>query len=251
MPAALWLACALCAIGARAAQPMVLRTAAQEAAAPKYIFGKEGRVSGLCPDILHAIEKLDPQLRFEVDATPHPIPRLMHGLHSGQLDVVCALGVNAEREALAAHLPTQLYTVEERLVARAGDAVAVGSFAELAALRQLVGTQNGSTYAGTLRSQGIRVDTSSSDEASGLRKIVSGRLRFFYTSDLVASYLMRTAGFEGQLRMLPASFRVQPMHFWASRALDPAAVARLDKALATLRANGELERLHRAYLPRP
>ncbi len=241
---------ACCAVMAQA-EPLVLRAAAQEAAAPKFILGKDGRVGGLCPDILHAIEKLDPQLRFELDATPNPIPRLMHGVRSGQLDLVCALGISAERLEMAAYLPTVLYTVEERLVARADDTVAVGSFAELAALRELVATQPGSTYVDTLRGHGIRVDTSSGDDLAGLRKILSGRLRFFYTSDLVASYFIRTAGYEGKLRMLPASFQTRPMHVWVSRALDPAVAKRLDKALAALRASGELERIHRGYLPKP
>ena len=245
MVQAAW-AIAVCA--AAQAQPLVLRTAAQEAAAPKFILGQDGRVSGLCPDILHAIEKQDPQLRFEVDATPNPIARLMHGMRSGQLDVVCALGISAERAAMAVSLPTALYTVEERLVARADDAVVVGSFAELAALRELVATQPGSTYVDTLRGHGIRVDTSSGDDLAALRKILAGRLRFFYTSDLVASYFIRTAGYEGKLRALPASFQVRAMHFWVSRTLDPAVAMRLDKALASLRASGELERLHRNYL---
>lgn len=241
---------ACCAAMARA-EPLVLRTAAQEAAAPKFILGKNRRVGGLCPDILHAIEKQDPQLRFEVDATPNPITRLMHGVRSGQLDVVCALGVNAERMEMAVYLPTVLYTVEDRLVARADDTVAVGTLAELAALRELVATQPGSTYVATLRDNGIRVDTSSGDDLAGLRKIASGRLRFFYTSDLVASYFIRTAGYEGKLRVLPANFQTRPMHFWVSRTLDPAVAKRLDKALASLRASGELERIHRNYLPKP
>jgi ABC-type amino acid transport substrate-binding protein len=237
-----------CAATAQAGAPLlVLRTAVQEGPPPKFILGKDG-LTGHCPDILHAIERLDPQLKFDIDAVAHPIRRLEQGIKNGQLDVMCAMLSTPEREQAALRLPTVLYTIRERLVARADDPVEINSYDDLAGLHELVATLPGASYVNDLRLHGIRVDTASGDSQTNLRKIVSGRLRFFYISDLTAAYFIRIEGFEGKLRILPVSLHEQPLYFWASRALDAAVVQRLEKALAALRANGELERIYRSYL---
>ena len=47
------------------AEPVVLHTAAQEGSAPKFIEA-DGSIHGHCPEIFRALEKVDPQLRFDI-----------------------------------------------------------------------------------------------------------------------------------------------------------------------------------------
>ena len=114
--AAAALALLLWAGGAAAVE---LRTAAQDATAPKFVarHGPGGpQVVGLCVDILHAIERLDPELRFV--GTQHwlPVPRVEAGRHHA---LQLAAGVGPPQ-------PAQVALVDRLVAAAAAQRPAAG-----------------------------------------------------------------------------------------------------------------------------
>lgn len=95
--AALILSCASPALGMTK-----IRTAAQDASEPKFVVlyesGKSA-VGGICVDIMRAIERVDPTLKFVGDQTWQPLLRIEAGVSNGHLDACCGLLRTKPREA--------------------------------------------------------------------------------------------------------------------------------------------------------
>lgn len=229
------------------AEPVVLRTAAQEGSAPKFIEW-EGSFQGHCPDIFRALEKIDPQLSFDINPMSTSIKRLESGLKEGRLDVVCALLDTPLRNEIAHRVATPLFNVRERLVANAGETLQIRNYKELADTGDMVATQNGASYSAVLRSHGVKVDDSSGDSAIALRKLVNGRVRFYYTNELTGAYYIQAGGLDKQLRLMPSTLQETPSYLWISRKVDDAVVQRIERAVARLQKEGVLDRIYRTYL---
>jgi len=236
-------------MGKALAAGWLLRAAAQESSAPKYLVGPPGNggatVSGLCPDILRAIESVDPEIRFEIDPTPTPLRRIEKSLQEGRVDVLCALLETPRRHQIAHRLSTPMYSVRERLVALRDDALSPKGFDELARSGALVATQAGASYADKLRQHGVAVDET--DTMAALRNIVRRRVRYYYGNELTCVFYIKAGQMRAELGLVPGVMGETPSHFWAGKHLEPAVVKRLDAALLKLKRNGALERIYNRY----
>lgn len=232
--------------GKAATTGWVLRTAAQEGSAPKYLVGsRPAGVGGLCPEILHALEAVDPEIRFEIDPKPTPLRRIEKSLQEGRLDVLCALLETPRRHQLAYRLSTPVYSVRERLVALRNESPDPKGFDDLARMGALVATQAGASYADKLRQHGVSVDET--DTVAALRNIVRRRVRYYYGNELTCVYYIKAEQLGAELGLVPGVMGETPSHFWAGRHLEPAVVKRLDAALLRLKRNGTLERIYNRY----
>ena len=240
------LAALIAAIGQVVAADLDLKVSGQEGVPPKFIFDGY-HVSGICPDILHAISVLDPGLRFVGGYKPISVPLMEQGLESGLLDVACALTDIPRRHQIANMVPTPLYTVHERLAVRSSDPVDIKSFDDLAKASGMVVTFSGASYAIKLRELGVPVDDSNADAASTLRRLLSGHARFFYMNDLTLAYLIRNAHAQRDIRILPTQLHEESTFFWVSRKLPAETFDRLGRDIAALAANGELQRIYQRY----
>jgi len=232
--------------GQAATAGWVLRTAAQEGSAPKYLTGSNpAGVGGLCPEILRAIEGVDPEIHFEIDPKPTPLRRIEKSLQEGRLDVLCALLDTPRRHQIAHRLSTPVYAVRERLVALRSEALSSQGFDDLARTGALVATQAGASYADKLRQHGVAVDET--DTVAALRNIVRHRVRYYYGNELTCVYYIKAGRMSAELGLVPGVMGETPSHFWAARHLEPALVKRLDAALIKLKRNGTLERIYNRY----
>lgn len=241
----LWTGLCLLVVCGPQAGAETLRTAAQEGSAPKFFDHRP--TQGHCPDILAALERTDPTLKFQIDPTPTPIKRLEYNLRIGRIDVICALLETPARRELAHRLPTPVYWVQERLVGRQGDTLVVSSLHDLARPGLVVVTQSGASYAQDLRQAGVNVVETSGGSPVALRNVDSGRARFYYTNALTGAYTIRQSGLSERLRLHPGVLRASPSYLWAGRHLDSATVQRLDHALAQLKRSGELDAIYQRY----
>lgn len=225
------------------AAPITLQVLAQESIPPKWIASAPA-LSGLCPDILAAIEKVEPRLRFSVPADPRSLPVLEQGLETGKIGAACALLDTERRRQIADIVGPPLYMVRHRLAARRNDPITIGSMAELIRLRPLINTQRNAGYAGQLRALGLDVDDSSGDNSVNLKKIVAGHGRFFYINELTLHWMMAAEPFKGKVRMLDWLVKEEPIYFHISKKAPPGAARLVDQALAKLKDNGELARIY-------
>jgi polar amino acid transport system substrate-binding protein len=245
-------ACAVIALaaGQAGAQGVAVRIAAQEALAPKWLRA-DGRMLGLCPDIMAAVERLEPRLRFGGFDASRSLPGLEAGLENGSLDAACALIPSERRRVIAQPVGQPVYVTRHRLVVRSSDPVTVEKVADLARLGDLVVSQRGSPFTTRLRAAGVRVDDATDDNEVNMRKMVARHGRFAYVNELTLRHIIRTAGLTGQVRVLPTDLGGEPAYFWVSRKADPAIAPLLGAALDKLKANGELERIHTRWAANP
>lgn len=242
-------ACAVIA-GPAAAQTFAVRVASQEALAPKWVRAG-GRVAGLCPDIMAAVERVEPRLHFGGFAASRSLPGIEAGLENGSLDAACALLASERRSAIAQAVGQPVYTTRHRLAVRSADPVTVDGAADLARMGDLVVTQRGSPFTARLRAAGVRVDDATDDNAVNLRKMLAGHGRFAYVNELTLRYIIRSQGLERRVRVLPADLGSLPAYFWVSRRADPAVAPLLGAALDKLKASGELERIYARWAANP
>jgi polar amino acid transport system substrate-binding protein len=246
MPTLPVLAAMALACGFAWARPIALRITAQESIPPKWVEAGH-RITGVCPDILAAIEKIEPRVRFNRVSELRSIPFVEQGLAHGTIDAACALLDTDHRRKIAQVVGPPLYVVRHRLAARHDDPVVIDNMAALIALKPLINTQRSASYAAQLRALGLQVDDSSGDNTVNLKKIIAGHGRFFYISELTLVWLMDQQQFRGKVRMLDWVIKEEPIYFHISRKAPPASVKLISRALDRLQANGELARIYASW----
>jgi glutamate/aspartate transport system substrate-binding protein len=243
------LALALAAAGP-AARALEVRVASQETLEPKWV--REGeRVVGICPDIMAAIEKVEPRLRFTGYRRSRSLPAIENGLDAGTLDAACGMVTSPRRLAIGQPVGKPIYVVKHFLAVRRNDPVTIESADDLARLGDLVTTQRASVFTQRLRDAGVRVDDATDDNRVNLRKILAGHGRFAYVNDLTLRYLIRKEGLEDRVRVLPVVLADEPTYFWVGRKADPALAPLLGAALDRLKASGELDRIYARWADLP
>lgn len=227
------------------AQPVPVRTMGQESLPPKWIV-REGRLEGLCPEILSAMEKAEPRLKFSGQDEFRSVPQIEQGLESGAVGAACAL-LDSERRRKIAHLAAKVYVVRHRLAAAAADKAVVDSMDDLVRLNPLIATSRGAAYSDQLRALGLEVDDSTGDNLTNLKKILAGHGRFVYMNELTLAWLIRENKLQDKVRLLPVVLKEEPIFFWISKKADPVAMRLMNQALYKIKASGELARIYERW----
>jgi glutamate/aspartate transport system substrate-binding protein len=225
------------------AQPVEVRIAGQEALMPKWVHLRN-RAAGICPDILMAIERVEPRLRFSGYRQSRSLTGIETGLENGSLDAACGLSPSPRRRAIGQAAGPAIYMVRHRLVARAGDDADIHSVRDLERLHALVIAQRGAIFTDELRAAGIRIDDATDDNGVNLHKMLAGHGRFLDINELTLKYYLHDGGLAQRVRILPAVLKEEPTYFWVSRKADPDVAHLIGAALEKLRASGELERIY-------
>lgn len=229
-----------------AAAPIMLRVLAQESIPPKWLV-RDGRMDGLCPDILAAIEKIEPRVRFVGHDEYRSVPMIEQSLENGGVGAACALLDTPRRRHIAQIVGAPLYTVRHRLAAAIDETAVPRNFDELVKLKPLINTARGASYSQQLRALGLTVDDSTGDNLVNLKKVAAGHGRFFYMNELTMGWLLQSNEVRGKVRMLPTVFKEEAIYFWISKKADPAAAAIVDQAINRLQASGELARIYKRW----
>ncbi|MDB5949524.1 MAG: hypothetical protein JWR65_1379 [Massilia sp.] len=231
---------------ATAAPPMTVNMMAQESIPPKWVMD-DGAPQGLCPDLMAAIERIEPRVRFAGYERPRSLLVIEDALQTGRAGAACALLDSPRRRSVAVRLKVPLYEARHRLAAVVGDNQAVDNFDDLVRLKPLINTARGSAYILQLKARGIAVDDSTGDNVVNLRKIIAGHGRYTYMNELSLLRLIRTEHLEDKVKMLPAVFNAEPVYFWVSHKADPQLAPMLEVALGRVKANGELARIYNRW----
>jgi polar amino acid transport system substrate-binding protein len=236
-------ACAVLLGGSAVAGQVKVRVIAQQSSQPKWII-EHGAVQGLCPDLLAAIERIEPKLHFSGYDRARSLPAIEDALERGKTDVACGIVDSARRRDIAIRSAVPLYEVRHRLAAAAADLQPVDNFDDLVRLHPLINTARGSAFIAQLKERGLEVDETTGDNVVNLRKILHGHGRYTYMNELTLKYLIRVEHLENKVRILPAVFNEDYVYFWTSKHADPAVAPLIDGALLRLKANGELARIY-------
>jgi polar amino acid transport system substrate-binding protein len=229
-----------------AAAPLTLRLMAQEGIPPKWI-GHQGKLTGLCPDIVAAMVAAEPRLRFDPRIASRSVPVIEHGLEAGLVDAACALLDTPRRQQIARIAGPPVYTVRHRIAGAKSDNAAVASLDDLVKLNALINTSRGSGYVDQLRTAGLQVDDTSGDNTVNLRKILAGHGRFMYMNELTLGWFIRQDKLQDKIKVWPVVFKEEPIYFWISRKAPPEALELVGSTLDKLQQNGKLAKIYQHW----
>lgn len=228
---------------AAASEVLSLRTMGQESLPPKWLL-RHGLPAGVCPDVLAAIARIEPRLRFTGQQEFRSVLVIEQGLRKGNVQLACALLDTPTRREVADAIEYPLYISRQRVAAAAGDNAVVNNLEELARLKPLVNTSRGAAYIEHLRERGIEVDDSTGSNLTNLKKILAGHGRFFYMNELTLHWLIREHSLQDKIKLMPAILKEDPVYLWVSKKAPPQALPLLAAAIRKLQDNGELARIY-------
>lgn len=226
-----------------AASDFVLRVTGQESLPPKWIQ-QDGQSTGVCPDILSAITRIEPRIRFTGLDDIRSVAVIEQNLRIGQADVACALVSTPIRRHIAYAISQPLYIARQRVAAAADDPAEINSLEDLVRLNPLVATSRGAAYVDQLRERGIAVDDSTGSNVTNLRKILAGHVRYFYMNELTLRWLIREQGLQGKIKLAPVILKEDALFMWVSKKTPPQAALMIAAAIRKLSESGELARIY-------
>lgn len=230
------------------AQELSLRTVQQSGSIIKYDPDGDPKRPGLCLEVLRAVEKLAPGLRFTGLEQQVPLKRVERLLAEGQVDAFFCLLKSPEREKHWRYAPVPLYTIRHVILQRASDDRHYGSLAELAegSRRKPVLVMRGTALARHLLLAGVTISEVAS-EREALQMLNLGRADAIYGQDINLKRHVADARLGERLRFGRTVFQEEPQYL-ALRADLPAAVEeKLVQALRKLEGDGVLRQLAEKY----
>jgi ABC-type amino acid transport substrate-binding protein len=243
----LWLLSALLALGA-GAQELTLRTVQQAGSVVKYDPEGGPQRPGLCQEILNAVEKQDPGLRFTGLEQQAPLKRVERLLADGQVDAFFCLLRSPERERQWRYVPVPLYTIRHVVVQRADDPRPFDSLAELAAAsrQKPVLVTRGTVLAQFLAAANVNVAEVSSEQEA-LQMLLLGRTDAVYGQDINLRRRVADNRASDKLKMGRTVFNEEPQFLAVRAGLPAGAEERLTQALRKLERDGTLHQLSEKY----
>lgn len=234
---------------AQLANAMEIRVASQDSA-PKYMLSSDGEMSGICIDIMHAIEADNPSIRFTGAKNILPFKRIESYLQSGRIDAFFGFLKTEQREALYTILPTPIFPVRYVMAVRREDTLQAATMNDIRQLGNggVVMTIFGTANVDFLNGQsGILVDENAATVSQLLNKLISGRGRFAYYYDIGLIHTIKELGLANKVRILPSVINETWQYVVFSKEADPEKVEAVRKALSKLKGNGTLDAIYRKY----
>ncbi|HEY8878403.1 MAG TPA: transporter substrate-binding domain-containing protein [Roseateles sp.] len=230
------------------AQELLLRTVQQSGSVVKYNPGGDPARPGLCLEILRAVEKQDPSLRFTGLDQQVPLKRVERLLADGLVDAFFCLLKSPEREKQWRYVPVPLYTVRHILVQRADDPHSPETLAELAALsrRKPVLVMRGTALARRLLAANVAIAEVGS-EREALQMLALGRADAIYGQDINLLHHVAESRQADKFRVGRRAFVEQPQYLALRADLPAVHEERLTQALRQLEKDGTLRQLADKY----
>lgn len=232
-------------------QATELRTAAQPNT-PKF-FRINGELTGICYDIIQAISRTDPSLRFVGFEQEIPTKRIEAMLEQGTLDVYLGFLQTPERRSHFDFINVPLFAPQPRLLTRKDDTqLTIHSLQDLAKQGKdgVVLTARGTPHAERLKQlqPDLIVDTGTDDNAVNLHKLLRGRGRAFYQFDYMLAHALQQTGLQDAVRWQPYRGNTERQYLAVSRSVPADTRTKLQRALEQLQASGELQKIYSKYV---
>ena len=230
-----------------------LKTAAQDNA-PKFI--KSGtEITGIAVDVMRAIERVDPELKFVGDQQFVPMKRIEAGLSSeatsdGHLDVFIGIGKDPEREKLFVFSKRPLYTVKNVLAVRTTDDVQIGSLEDIKKLpgNNVILANSGYTQAKQLHAiPGLNIDDAARLNENNIEKLAYGRARFYLCADVGLYHTLKTHPDKDKIKVLSGSYGEAINWIGFSRALSKVTADKVEAAFQKVVDTGEFDKIMKKY----
>lgn len=227
-----------------------LKTAAQESA-PKYFKNENNSMTGLCIDIIRAIERTDPEIKFSGYNQFLPFNRLQKQLEDGDLDVFLGFKKTPARLNKFHFVEIPLYQLDYKLAMLAGSGISEAQIENMndfgPEIRVL--TVRGTAAASFLRDQQSEfiIDESAYSPAKMILMLKRGRAPLAFYHDLGLLFVMNSMDHEKSVQLSNHSYSNYFHYLAFSRKVPPETVEKVTKALQKLKGEGTLDRISRQY----
>ncbi|MDC8784504.1 substrate-binding periplasmic protein [Roseateles koreensis] len=205
---------------------------------------------GLSIEVMRAIERIDPALKFVGQEVLRPVSRIDLELEAGSLDVFFGLVRNQARQEKYVVLSAPLYRQFTQLAVRGDDPIEIQTFDEIRTLggAGVVGVPRGSAYVEQLKALGgLVVDDGAVSVENTLKKLLKGRVRFVYYGGTVLRKQLHKDGLEGRIKLIPTRFNREDVCIVVSRKTEPKLATRIEQAVQRMRGSGELSAIQEKY----
>jgi len=232
---------------------MQLRTAAQDASTPKFIaqnLNGKPQIGGLCIDIMRAIERIDPDIKFVGDQEWQPRARIDIGLMAGSIDVICGIPHMKNEDKNVDFIQTPLFSVNYMLAVRADDTVQVADWDDVRKLGSdgvMLAIHGFGIVEMMEEVGGLHIDAGAYTSQANLEKLLAHRGRFYIHRSPGIKAEIRHAGLEKKIKVLPVQIAKQEFYMATSKKLAANDFKKLSAALALLDQRGELAALFAKY----
>ena len=248
-----WAAVAIAPLQAQAAEPCTLRVG-WEPYAPFTFADEDGEATGADIDLIKAIAD---EIGCSVELVELPWARIVKEVEQGTLDVSTSTSWTPEREQWA--LFSEPYRESATAIyVRRGEIprFALQELADVPAQKLRLGVIV-DYYYGEALAEAARdpefaawIDAAP-DYATNIRKLVSGRIDGFLVEDIaVMEAELERMGMGERVERYPLRIPGERLRFMFSRkTVEPDTVAKVDAAVAEMRADGRLDAIRAKYLP--
>lgn len=235
-------------LAANLAQALEIKTASQDNSLVKFNPAKPD-MPGICWEVIKALQKANPDLKFSGLENASPLPRIEQALENGDMDLFVCLLKSPERAEKFIFNEIPIYKVKHVVLAKADEK----DLADMAALKAAsekdpVMVPQGSSLIKFLDAQGVKYDASSKDEVTSIKKLLAGRSRFAYGQDLSLIASIKESGVDPKLvKILSTVFKEEPQLVAFSKKTSPEVVKTVKAAIEKLEKSGEIAKIVAKY----
>jgi len=226
-----------------------LKTAAQEST-PKYYQLEDNTMGGICVDIMQAIERVEPEIRFNGYQKFVPFIRIQKYLENGRLDVFFGFKETAKRKEKYSFLDIPLYQLNYVVAIRRDDKVKINSLNDVRLLGEegRLLTVYGTAASRFLHNQGgLLVDDGAKSPTILLKKLMAERGRIAFYHDLGLRRIIENENLEKEIIILPVSFSTYYHYAAFSKNISMETMNKVRTALEKLKDNGWLASIYSKY----
>lgn len=211
-------------------------------------YKADGRIQGYSVDIIKALQELDKTIVFKGQDELCSISRIESDLKTGRLDVFISSFKTPERERNLFFVEVPIYIFRFMMVVRKDDAVKPKSFDDLRGKSDIILTLHRTALNTFLEKEpGLRIDATAETIGANLRKLESGRGRFFFVPHVGLQRILDEPQWKGKFKILPSVFGAQAQYVMVSRKLSTKNIELLQHALTSLRSSGKLREIFQTY----
>lgn len=226
-----------------------IKTAAQNSSPKFFLNPSKQKVIGICVDVMRAIEKIDPSIKFLGDQNFMPLSRIERDLEEGTLDCFVGFIKNEEREKKYIYIDIPIYYVKDILISRKDDKIEIKNLEDIKKLNDnKILMVLGVGQVQKFKSQGYNIDDGGKTLEDNLKKLMSNRGRFMYQSEIEMLEAIRKMKLEDRVKIHPIESEISGRYIAFSKKTPRETIIKVTKALEQLRDNGTLNQIFKKYV---
>jgi len=134
------------------------------------------------------------------------------------------------------------------LISRADDKIKIEKLEELKKIKNnVIVVSKGTIQAKTLKKEGYNIDESGNNLESSIKKLLLGRGRFVYQSEIEILDIIKKMKVEDKIKIQPVGLKESGRYIAFSKNTSPELINKINKIMKKLKASGKLDEIVKKY----